>query len=270
MLDSPRAPRVREAARLQQRAARSQTGLFLLEGPAALDEAVRWQGAQLVEVFWTQQARERHPELLDRAGEHAPLTEVSDRALAAIADTVRPQGVVAVARQRPVRLDEAIARAAARPHPLVAILHEVRDPGNLGTILRAADAAGASAVIVTANSVDPYAPKVVRSTTGSLFHVDVAVGAETADAVEAARAAGLSVLAADVSGEDLLALEGAGHLAGPTAWLFGNEARGLDAASLALADRAVRLPVFGEAESLNLATAASVCLYQSAFAQRRG
>ena len=186
MLDSPRAPRVREAARLQQRAARSSTGLFLLEGPASLDEAVRWQPAQLVEVFVTDAARERHADLLERAGQHATLTAVSDRALAALADTVHPQGVVAVARQSPVRLEDAIERAAAEEHPLVAILHEVRDPGNLGTILRAADAAGASAVIVTANSVDPYAPKVVRATTGSLFHVDIAVGASTLDAVEAA------------------------------------------------------------------------------------
>ncbi len=268
MLDSPRAPRVREAARLQQRAARSQTGLFLLEGPSALDEIVRWQPSHLVDVFATDAARERHGALIAAAEAHAPVTAVSERALAAIADTVHPQGVVAVARQAPVRLEDALSRAATAAHPLVAILHEVRDPGNLGTILRAADAAGASAVIVTANSVDPYSPKVVRATTGSLFHVDVAVGAATTDAVVAARASGLQVLAADVSGEELTALHADGSLERPTAWLFGNEARGLDAATLALADRAARLPVYGRAESLNLATAASVCLYESAFAQR--
>ncbi|MCH1883592.1 RNA methyltransferase [Agrococcus sp. ARC_14] len=269
MLDSPRAPRVREAAKLQQRTARSQTGLFLLEGPAALDEIVRWQPALLVDVFATDAAQERHGELIAAAQQHAPVTAVSERALAAIADTVHPQGVVAVAKQAPMSLEDALARASKAEHPLVAILHEVRDPGNLGTILRAADAAGASAVIVTANSVDPYSPKVVRSTTGSLFHVDVAVGATTQDAIEAAAAVGLTVLAADVSGDDLLALEAEGVLARPTAWLFGNEARGLDAATVRLADRAVRLPVYGRAESLNLATAASVCLYQSAIAQRR-
>ncbi|WP_306233563.1 TrmH family RNA methyltransferase [Agrococcus beijingensis] len=268
MLDSPRAPRVREAARLQQRAARSQTGLFLLEGPAALDEAVRWQGAQLVDVYVTESAAERHADLIARAEQHAQVTLASDRVVAAISDTVHPQGIVAVAKQSPVRLEDAIDRAAVAEHPLVVILHEVRDPGNLGTILRAADAAGASAVIVTENSVDPFAPKVVRATTGSIFHVDIAVGASTIDAVEAAAAAGLSVLAADVSGEDLIELRAAGVLARPTAWLFGNEARGLDAATLALADRAARLPIYGSAESLNLATAASVCLYETAFAQR--
>ena len=267
MLDSPRAPRVRAAAKLRQRTARSATGLFLLEGPAALEEALRWAPALLEEVFVTDAARERHATLL-RGIDERLVTAVSERALAAITDTVSPQGVVAVARQAPVGLDAAIERAASAEHPLVAILHEVRDPGNLGTILRAADAAGASAVMVTANSVDPYAPKVVRATTGSLFHIDVAVGASTEEAVSAAQARGLRVLAADVSGDGLVALLAAGELAGPTAWLFGNEARGLDAATLALADRAARVPIYGRAESLNLATAASVCLYQSAFAQR--
>jgi TrmH family RNA methyltransferase len=109
---------------------------------------------------------------------------------------------------------------------------------------------------------------VVRSTTGSLFHVPVATGADLEAVVERVRAAGLQVLAADVKGEDFLAVRAEGLLARPTAWLFGNEARGLPDEHLALADRVVRLPIFGSAESLNLATAASVLLYESAFAQR--
>ena len=143
----------------------------------------------------------------------------------------------------------------------------MRDPGNLGTIIRVADSAGADAVILTGRSVDLYNPKVVRSTTGSLFHIPVTVGVDLADALAAVRAAGLQVLAADVKGIDLPEA-GADLLAQPTAWLFGNEARGLDDENLALADSAVRVPIFGEAESMNLATAASVLLYQSAFAQR--
>ncbi len=156
---------------------------------------------------------------------------------------------------------------AASPR-LVAICEEVRDPGNLGTIIRAADAAGADAVVLTGRTVDPYNPKVVRATTGSLFHVPVAVGADLAATVERAHGAGMRVIAADVGGEDFLASREL--LAEPVAWLFGNEARGLDEASLALADLALRLPIYGAAESLNLATAASVCLYESAFAQRAG
>jgi TrmH family RNA methyltransferase len=148
------------------------------------------------------------------------------------------------------------------------VCEEVRDPGNLGTIIRAADAAGADAVVLTGRTVDPYNPKVVRATTGSLFHLPIALSVELAPVLGLARGAGLRVLAADVKGDDLLAARDEGLLAEPTAWLFGNEARGLEDAALTLADRALRLPIYGRAESLNLATAASVCLYESAFAQR--
>ena len=155
---------------------------------------------------------------------------------------------------------------AASPR-LVAICEEVRDPGNLGTIIRAADAAGADAVVLTGRTVDLYNPKVVRASTGSLFHLPVAVGVDLATAVERAHAAGVRVVAADVGGRRLPRRR-APLLAEPTAWLFGNEARGLDEEALALADLALRLPIYGRAESLNLATAASVCLYETAFAQR--
>ena len=125
---------------------------------------------------------------------------------------------------------------------------------------------GADAVILTGRTVNPYNPKVVRATTGSLFHVPVAVGADLSAAVGKARAAGVRVIAADVGGGDFLAARDV--LAEPTAWLFGNEARGLDEEALHAADLSLRLPIYGAAESLNLATAASVCLYETAFAQR--
>ncbi|WP_312678240.1 RNA methyltransferase, partial [Microbacterium sp.] len=186
----------------------------------------------------------------------------TEAVLDAMADTVTPQGIVAVARQSPSALRDVFAASPT----LIAICEEVRDPGNLGTIIRAADAAGADAVILTGRTVDPYNPKVVRATTGSLFHVPVAVGADLAEVVERARAVGLRVVAADVGGADFLASRDL--LSEPTAWLFGNEARGLEDDALAQADLALRLPIYGRAESLNLATAASVCLYETAFAQR--
>ena len=152
-----------------------------------------------------------------------------------MADTVTPQGIVAVAASpRPP------SRTSSPPAPrLIAICEEVRDPGNLGTIIRAADAAGADAVILTGRTVDLYNPKVVRASTGSLFHLPIAVGVELADVRERARAAGLRVVAADVKGDDLLAARTEGAPRGPTAWLFGNEARGPADEKLALADRAV-------------------------------
>lgn len=263
MLENPRSPRVRAVAKLTKRSARHDTGLFLLEGPQSAREALAYRPDTLVELFATPTAIERHPELRDAAADAGlDIQYASEAVLEAMADTVTPQGIVAVARQSPTSVRDVFAGSPR----LIAICEEVRDPGNLGTIIRAADAAGADAVILTGRTVDPYNPKVVRSTTGSLFHLPVAVGAELATIVERAHEAGMRVVAADVKGEDFVARRGL--LAEPTAWLFGNEARGLEDEALALADLALRLPIYGAAESLNLATAASVCLYETAFAQR--
>ena len=265
VLENPRSPRVRAVAKLTKRSARQETGLFLLEGPQAAREALAYRPDTIVEVFATPSAMEKHQDIREAmTGAGIEVVFTTESVLDAMADTVTPQGIVAVARQSPTSLREVFE---ARP-ALIAICEEVRDPGNLGTIIRAADAAGADAVVLTGRTVDPYNPKVVRATTGSLFHLPIAVGAELADTVERAHAAGLRVVAADVGGEDFLAHRGT--LAEPTAWLFGNEARGLDDDALSLVDLTLRLPIFGRAESLNLATAASVCLYESAFAQRAG
>ncbi|MFT4212035.1 MAG: RNA methyltransferase [Microbacterium sp.] len=265
MLENPRSPRVRAVAKLAKRAARDETGHFLLEGPQAVREAIAFRPEAIVDLFATPSAAERHADLRETAGEAGiEVTYATEAVLESMADTVTPQGIVAVARQFPTSLRDVLA-AAPR---LIAICEEVRDPGNLGTIIRAADAVGADAVLLTGRTVDLYHPKVVRATTGSLFHVPVSRAGQLADAATAVTAAGLRVVAADVKGDDLLAARATGILAEPTAWLFGNEAHGLTDEALALADTALRVPIYGRAESLNLATAASVCLYESAFAQR--
>jgi TrmH family RNA methyltransferase len=188
--------------------------------------------------------------------------------MAELAQTVTPQGLLAVCRF----VDVSLAQLAGAAPRLVAVLANVRDPGNAGTVLRTADAAGADGVIFTAASVDPYNSKCVRSSAGSLFHLPVVTGAAPAAATAALRAAGLRVLAADGSAEHVLGAPvgqdpGGPDLSGPTAWLFGNEAWGLPADLLALADEAVAVPIYGRAESLNLAAAAAVCLYASAARQ---
>jgi TrmH family RNA methyltransferase len=265
MLDNPRSPRVRAVAKLAKRTARAETGLFLLEGPQAVAEALQFRPEVVIELFATPTALERYGDIARAASDAGLEVEyVTEHVLDAMADTVTPQGFVAVARQFPTSIRDIFSGSPA----LVAILEEVRDPGNAGTIIRAADSAGADAVVLTGRTVDLYNPKVVRSTTGSLFHVPVAVGADLADVVGRAHSAGLQVLAADVKGEDLLAARRDGELARPTAWVFGNEARGLADELLDLVDRVVTVPIYGRAESMNLATAASVCLYESAFAQR--
>jgi RNA methyltransferase, TrmH family len=263
MLDNPRAARVRGIAQLQRKESRSETGLFLLEGPQAVAEALTWRPELIDDLFVTPTALERYTAL--RAAARAADIEIefaTEQVIDAMADTVTPQGVIAVCRQFPTSLKDIVA---GQPR-LLAILEEVRDPGNAGTIIRVADAAGADGVIISGRSVDLYNPKVVRATTGSLFHIPVAVVPELSTVLDRFRGTDIQILAADIKGDDLLAARPT--LAGPTAWLFGNEARGLTDEQLARADRAIAVPIYGKAESMNLATAASVCLYESAFAQR--
>ena len=265
MIDNPRSHRVRAVAKLAKRDARSETGLFLLEGPQAVAEALTFRPELLVELFATPTALERRPDIAQKAKDADIVIEFgTEQVLDNMADTVTPQGIVAVCRQFPAALKDILG---AEPK-LIAILEEVRDPGNAGTIIRAADAAGADAVILTGRSVDLYNPKVVRATTGSLFHIPVAIDLDLESVAEKTKAAGLQVIAADIKGADLLAARKAGALASPTAWLFGNEARGLSDEHYGLADWVITVPIYGHAESMNLATAASVCLYESAFAQR--
>jgi len=238
---------------------------MLVEGPQAVRELVAHRSEHVRDVY-----------VLDSAlGTRGPLAEIADSALdkglfvhpmtAEVAHAMSPdcQGIVAVAQT------SAIETVLAQGRPLlVAILSQVRDPGNAGAAIRVADAAGAHAVVLAGDSVDPTNPKVVRATTGSLFHLPVIRAASLADAVALVRATGMVVLASDVSGTSELGREGAPDLQRPTAWVFGNEAWGLSGEELALADSVVRIPIFGAAESLNLGTAAAVCLYASAWALR--
>jgi TrmH family RNA methyltransferase len=262
LLSDPKANKVRGVAKLTKKDARSSTGLFLLEGPQGLKEALD-RPKLIVELYATEEAVSRYAELFERAkAARIEVQLVTEPVLKALTDTTSPQGVVAVCEQLHVSLDAVIA---AKPR-LIALLSNIRDPGNAGTVLRAADAAGADAVIFTSNSVDVYNPKVVRSTTGSLFHLPLVIDAELESTVAALKAAGLQVFAANGGGDQLSKLEGS-VLSAPTAWLFGNEAWGFEPETLELVDRQVGVPIYGAAESLNLATAASICLYASAFAQ---
>ncbi|KQQ42138.1 TrmH family RNA methyltransferase [Nocardioides sp. Leaf307] len=255
--------RVKEARKLSRRSARSERRLFLADGPKAVESALAVPGC-VVEVFATPAAAERHVALATAAERaDAAWTLVDERALASLSDAVSPAGVVAVCRF----LDRPLEHLLDPAPRLVAVCADVRDPGNAGTVVRTADAAGAGAVVLAGSSVDAYNPKTVRASVGSLFQVPVAVAADPADAVRRAQSAGLQVLAADGAGEvDLF--EADDLLAAPTAWLFGNEAWGLPEELAALADHRVRIPILGRAESLNLSTAAALCLYASARAHR--
>ncbi|WP_020520028.1 TrmH family RNA methyltransferase [Catelliglobosispora koreensis] len=240
-----RTPRVSAAIKLHRRKDRDATGLFLAEGPQAVNEAL---AAGVVK------------ELFSTRSDYPNATLVTEEALQALADTVSPQGVVAVCEQASVPLGQ------LKAGKLIAVAVDIRDPGNAGTILRTADAAGASAVIFAGEAVDPYNGKCVRASAGSLFHVDIVRERSAATVMTALAKHGMQILATSGRGAtDLFELEP--HLAKPTAWLFGSEAHGLPAEVLEKA-QAVRVPIYGGAESLNLAAAAAVCLYASARAQR--
>ena len=248
--------RVKDARRLSRRSVRTDRRLFLADGPKAVAGAL--EAGCVVEVFTTRDASRRYAALVAGA---TSVSLVEDRALASLSDSVTPAGIVAVCSFLDVTLADVLTPPGGSS--LVAICADVRDPGNAGTLVRTADALGADAVVLAGHSVDPYNPKSVRASVGSLFHLPIAIEADPAAAVAAAQAAGLVVLAADGAGELDLA-DASSILARPTAWLFGNEAWGLPTELAALADHRVRIPIHRRAESLNLATAAAICLHASA------
>lgn len=265
-----RTPRVVTARKLLRRASRERAGRFLAEGSQAVHAALAAAGAgssRVFEILATEEALEHHPDLeLKARGVGAAVTLVTERAAASLSETVTPQGLVAVCELLYVSVERALAGAPK----LVVVLVETADPGNAGALIRVADAAGADAVVLAGDGVDPHNGKSVRSSAGSVFHLPLAAVRDVTAALAECRERGLLLLAATGGGElDLDAAAEDGTLAGPTAWLFGNEAHGLGAQVLAGADHRVSVPIHGRAESLNLATAAAVCVYASARAQRR-
>lgn len=259
-----RSGRVRHARRLATRAFRAKTGEFLAEGPQAVREALA-SDRPPIEVFVTDDASVRHPELAESARAAGVAWHVvTDDVVAEIADAVTPQGVVARCPSLVRTIDDLPADAR-----LVVVCHEIRDPGNVGAVIRCADAAGADAVVLSGDCVDPQGPKAVRATAGSLFHLPVVVHRDHHEVVTLLQDRGVQVFAADGGGDRGL-FDVELDLARPTAWVMGNEARGMTDEVRAAADHVVSVPILGRAESLNLATAAAVCLYASARAQLQG
>lgn len=256
-ITSTKNPKVADAAKLTKRGLRDQRRRFLVEGAQAAAEAVATGAAE--QVFHVSGATGRVPEVVDAArGAGVETQAVSEGVMAHLTSAVTPQGIVAVARYVDVPLSE----LGSGPVP---VLCSVRDPGNAGTVLRSADAFGAAGVVFTSDSVDAYNPKAVRSSAGSLFHVPVVRDVPAAEAVEHLRATGAAIVAAAPDGEaDITEADLSGH----TAILLGNEAWGLPPEIRASADRSVRVPIAGRAESLNLAAAAAILLFRTSSAGR--
>ncbi|BBY83790.1 RNA methyltransferase [Mycolicibacterium pulveris] len=246
------------AVKLHRQVTRRRAARFLAEGPNLVEAALR--RGLVIEVFATRTAMDRFGAALAGRPPDVPVHVVTERAAKALSDTVTPVGLVAVCEMPQTTLDEVLGAPK-----LVAVAVGISEPGNAGTLIRVADAMGADAVVLTANSVDPYNGKCLRASAGSIFSLPVIAHADAEAVVKSLRAAGLQVLATTLDGE--VSLEDPDLQAGlpqPTAWLFGPEAHGLPAEVAAAATHRVHIPMAGNAESLNVASAAAICLYSSA------
>ena len=245
------------AIKLHRHTGRRRAERFLAEGPNLVEAALRH--GLVIEIFATEAALTRYGQLLG----DAPVHVVTDRAAKALSDTVTPVGLVAVCDLPAARMTDVLDTSTK----LVAVAVDISEPGNAGTLIRIADAMGADAVVLAGHSVDPYNGKCLRASAGSIFSIPVVSGTDAEAAVSALAGKGLRVLATSLDGE--ISLDDS-DLSGPTAWLFGPEAHGLPAPLTAMATARVRIPMAGGAESLNVAAAAAICLYQSAKAHRLG
>lgn len=235
----------------------------MAEGANAVESALATRRAQV--VLATEDALFRYPELIaTAAGGGVEVVRISDGAVAKLAETITSAGLFVVCGL----LDVPMGAVLESNPRLLAVPVEMTDPGNAGTLIRTADAMGADAVILAGDSVDPHNGKSVRSTAGSVFHIPIARERDTDVVLAALSAAGVAICATAGDGE-LSLPDAAEVLAGPTAWLFGNEAHGLSPQVLARADHRISIPIRGRAESLNLAAAAAICLYASADARGR-
>lgn len=259
VLTNVRAPKVARARRLLKRGLRQADGLFLAEGPQACREAAT--AGRVRELYVTAEASDRYTDIVEavqNAG--GTVTLASPTVIGEFSSTVSPQGMTAVVTSWVDSVSDVFSDDAS----LIVALAAVRDPGNAGSVIRVADAAGADGIVMSTDSVDLFNPKVVRASVGSLFHLPIAQEQVLSDTIAQAKVSGMQVLAADATG---VPLYGGVDLAQPTLWVFGNEAWGIPPELLSQVDHVVGIPIYGKAESLNLATAAAVCLYASAQAQ---
>lgn len=247
-------PLVKAAAELKQKKYRQQRGEFLAEGLRTVEEAVAFKAAQ--QIFYTATEDERTLKLLEQAASmHLKLTCVSEAVMKKIADTETPQGIIAVCRMQEQPLEQLLASGK-----LLLVLDRVGDPGNIGTMLRTADAAGVGGIILLKGTADIYAPKTVRSSMGSLFHVPVLSGVAEQEFIDNAKKAGYQLLVTALDGADNLYQA---DLKGRLAFVMGNEAGGVSVSLLQQADKRVFIPVRGKAESLNVAMAAGIVMFEA-------
>lgn len=251
--------KIKLAASLKQKKHRDAEGLFLAEG-VRLTEAAAEAHWPAVYGLCTDEAMAQdrvQAVLRELAKQNCPMYQVPKAIYDKVSDTQEPQGILLVLRKAPAAL---AALVEAEKPPFIIVLDQLQDPGNVGTIIRTADAAGCSAIVLTKNCADVYAAKTVRAAMGSLFHLPVVtdVSAPELLAFLAAQAIDLQVTALDAAAQAYFTAD----FTRPTAIAFGNEGNGISPELLAAASQRIFIPMAGQAESLNVATAAAVVIYE--------
>jgi TrmH family RNA methyltransferase len=257
LITSSTNPLIKDSLNILKKNRRKRPAVMLIEGVRLIETALQ-AGARIERVFFTESmaAREEGLKMLEMFGRRKDrVFEISDRLMDRLSDTESPQGIVAVVSYRPTALEE--VKMSARP--LVTVLDGLQDPGNLGTIIRTSDAAGADAVVLLPGTCDPFTPKPLRASAGSVFNIPV-VETELATLMKWTKEKGLLLLVTARDAADTLY---EADLERPVAFAFGNEAHGASRELRKAADLVVGIPVYGKAESLNVGSAAAICLYEA-------
>jgi len=255
MITSTANSRIRELVKLKKNPkARAERGVFLVEGPKMFREIPR---ALLREAYATESFL-KSGEGRQALSQGVAVETVSDPVFQYLSDTRSPQGILAVVSL--LRYTTADLLPSEDGKALIMILENLQDPGNLGTILRAAEAAGATGILLSRTSADIYNPKVTRSTMGSIFRVPFVYTDHLHEDMRWLQARGVKLYAAHLKGSADMYSE---TYTGPCAFLIGNESRGLTEETASVADQAVRIPMSGQVESLNAAVASAVLLYEA-------
>jgi len=258
MITSTSNAQIKELAKLQKKSRlRDEKGIFLVEGPRMTEEI---PAERIEKVYASESFAKKNKEFLEKL--QAPVELLTDTVFAYVSDTKTPQGILAVVKQQPYSFEELLGKEKAS---FLLILDHLQDPGNLGTIMRAAEAAGVTGILMSSDCVDIYNPKTIRSTMGALYRVPFVVSEDFAGDIERLKKAGVSTYAAHLGAT--ISYEGADYKK-PCAFMIGNEANGLSDEVAALADCKILIPMAGQVESLNAAMAATVLMFEAA-RQRR-
>lgn len=256
MITSSNNSQVKEICQLQKKSKlRNKEGVFIVEGPKMFEELPK---DRLISTFVSETFVQERPELLRGVRYEV----AADNIFAQMSDTQTPQGILAVAKQYTYTLEDILKNPKT---PQLLILENIQDPGNLGTMLRTAEGAGTTGIIMTRGTVDIYNPKVIRSTMGSLYRMPFLYAENLEETIAEVKAAGVSLYAAHLKGVQSYDEPDYKSAVG---FLIGNEANGLTTATANMADCRIRIPMEGQLESLNAAVSAALLMYE-AHRQRR-